>query len=160
MELVEPAVLPVPVAPLRVPALLPSEPPYVPLPLYVPLPDALPAALPLPVALPLVEPLGDVAVLPLVPLFVPVLLPLPELLMPVLLPSLERVVLLVDPAVLPLVDPAVELLLEGDFVVLSAASDAPDKASDTAAAMASILCLTIIGTPFRKVTRPKRARKE
>ena len=90
VELADPAVLPLPVAPLRVPVLLPS-PDIVPE--AVPLPDALPDALPLPVALPLVEPLGEVAVLPLV---------------------------------------------DGDFVELSAASDAAEKASDTAAAIASI----------------------
>ena len=115
-------------------------------------------------------------VVPAVPLRVPVLLPSPAallldvpepaaplLVVPVLLPLPERLVLpltsplaapLAEPAALPLADPAVEPVP----LRVSAASDAAENASDTAAAIASIRCLVIIGTPsLEKNARHMRA---
>jgi hypothetical protein len=100
----------------------------------------------------LVEPM---LLLPLAELPLRVLSPLRAV--PVLLPSPERVASpaadpLADPDALPLADPvAAPLVVPAvEPLVVSAASDAAEKARDTAAAMASIWCLTIIRTPFRK----------
>lgn len=110
--------------------------------------------------------LDDPAVLPPpdAPLRVPVLLPSPDMLLPDPLlvpdPVVEPVV---DPVVLPLVEPVAEPLVlpaVEPLVVLSAASDAAEKASDTAAAIASIRCLIIIGTPLVKKMRDQCAREQ
>lgn len=149
----------VPAVPLRVPVLLPS-------PEVVPEPAVDPAALPLPVAPLLVAPEPVVPAAPplvvpepVAPLVVPVLLPLPERLVLLLTSPLAEP--LADPDALPVADPLVDPLVVPPVVPLrlSAANNAAENASDTAAAIASMRCLMIIGTPFERKMRDKCARE-